>query len=178
MQPGSCIVRAVKFAADKHSAHRRKDAAATPYFNHLAEVAEILVSVAGVDDAEILAAAYLHDTIEDTDTSREELAAEFGPRVAELVEAVSDDKSLPKQRRKELQIEHAAHASAEAGLLKLADKIANLRSLLVNPPPTWGAERVAAYFAWAQRVVDALPAKDAALFAEFSRVQQAFAARR
>lgn len=165
------LVKAVDFAARKHRTQRRKDSSATPYFNHLAEVAAILSELADVSDPELLAAAYLHDTVEDTDTSPQELELQFGPRVAMLVAAVTDDKRLPKQERKELQVQHAAHASPDVALLKMADKIANLRSLTECPPPSWDDARVAEYFAWARRVVDALPNRHPALMQEFERLQ-------
>lgn len=171
------IVRAVAFAAEKHRIHRRKDEGESAYFVHLAEVASILSCEAGIDDPEVIAAAYLHDTVEDTETTREELEAEFGPRVAGLVMSVTDDKSLPKQRRKELQIQHAAHASADKALIKMADKIANLRSILATPPAGWGEERIAAYFEWAGKVVDALPEKHPALLLAFESVQREFRGR-
>ncbi len=151
----SIVLRAAAFAAHKHRDQRRKDAAASPYINHPITVARILVEEGGVSDPIVLAAALLHDTIEDTDTTFEELCSEFDDAVASIVLEVTDDKTLPKQRRKDLQVEHAPHLSREAKLVKLADKIANLRDL-VHAPPDWPAQRKREYFDWAATVVAGL----------------------
>jgi guanosine-3',5'-bis(diphosphate) 3'-pyrophosphohydrolase len=151
MQP--LLLQAAHFAAEKHRHQRRKDAAASPYINHPLAVAWILSSVGGVTHPGLLAAALLHDTVEDTDTSLAELEQTFGPTVSALVAEVTDDKSLPKQRRKALQIEHAARASDAAKQLKIADKIANLRDILADPPADWSLARKMEYLDWAAQVV-------------------------
>jgi guanosine-3',5'-bis(diphosphate) 3'-pyrophosphohydrolase len=153
----SLVLRAAAFAADKHSHQRRKDHARTPYINHPLAVARVLAEEGGVKDPEILAAAILHDTLEDTETTCRELAREFGARVAALISEVTDDKSLPKQRRKQLQIDHASMKSKGAALIKVADKIGNLRDLRDSPPKHWTAERRQRYRQWASDVVTALP---------------------
>ena len=107
-------------------------------------------------DPAVIMAALLHDTIEDTETTPEELAKRFGRKVAKIVGEVTDDKSLPKAERKRLQVEHAPHISREAKLVKLADKISNLRDMAASAPKTWPKSRVREYFDWAKRVVDAL----------------------
>lgn len=150
------FVRAVNFAAEKHRDQRRKDASATPYINHPVSVAAVLAHDAGVTDANVLAAAILHDTVEDTNTSLAELKEVFGSTVAGIVGEVTDNKSLPKAVRKQLQIESAARLSHAAKLVKLADKISNLRDIAVNPPVSWSIARCVAYFAWAHAVVTAL----------------------
>jgi guanosine-3',5'-bis(diphosphate) 3'-pyrophosphohydrolase len=147
------LLHAAHFAADMHRHQRRKDAAASPYINHPLMVAWMLSSVGGVTYPELLAAALLHDTVEDTDTSLAELEQTFGPTVSALVAEVTDDKSLPKQRRKALQIKHAAQASDAAKQLKIADKIANLRDILANPPADWPLTRKQEYLDWAEKVV-------------------------
>jgi len=148
------LIRAAAFAADKHRDQRRKDAAATPYINHPLGLAHILSAEGGVTDIATLSAALLHDTIEDTETSPEELEREFGAEIRRIVEEVTDDKSLPKADRKRLQVEHAAHISHKAQLVKLADKIANLRDVATSPPDRWTLERRQEYFDWAKQVVD------------------------
>ncbi|MBW8734911.1 MAG: bifunctional (p)ppGpp synthetase/guanosine-3',5'-bis(diphosphate) 3'-pyrophosphohydrolase, partial [Asticcacaulis sp.] len=120
------LIAAVHFAADKHRYQRRKDTDATPYINHPVALAHILVDEGGIEDTDVLCAALLHDTVEDTDTTPEEIAARFGPRIAAIVMEVTDDKSLPGAARKQAQIDHAPHISLEAKLVKLADKISNL----------------------------------------------------
>ena len=130
----SNFVRALAFASRKHSQQRRKDADASPYINHPIALVSILAVEAGINDCDTLCAALLHDTIEDTDTSVEELVEAFGGPVASLVQEVTDDKRLPKAERKLLQVEHAAHLSPKARPVKLADKIANLRDVADSPP--------------------------------------------
>jgi guanosine-3',5'-bis(diphosphate) 3'-pyrophosphohydrolase len=143
------LLRAVAFAAEKHKNQRRKDADATPYINHPIALANVLKQEGGIDDVAVLAAAILHDTIATAD----ELRALFGDEITGIVLEVTDDKSLPKAERKRLQIEHAAHASPKAKLVKLADKICNLRDIASNPPVDWSEERKREYFMWAGRVV-------------------------
>jgi guanosine-3',5'-bis(diphosphate) 3'-pyrophosphohydrolase len=161
------LVRALAFAAHKHRDQRRKDAEASPYINHPIALAEVLAGEGGVADVEVLAAALLHDTIEDTATTADELRAEFGARLAGIVAEVTDDKSLPKEERKRLQIEHASAISHGAKLVKLADKICNLRDVADRPPAQWGLERRQEYFEWAKRVIDGLRGAHPGLEAAF-----------
>lgn len=151
--PLGVFVKAVAFAADKHRKQRRKDADASPYINHPIALANVLANEGGVTDGAVLCAAILHDTIEDTETTPEELTALFGPQVTAIVLDVTDDKSLEKHVRKQRQIEHAPHISQEAKLVKLADKICNLRDILAAPPSDWSPERKQGYFDWAAQVV-------------------------
>jgi GTP diphosphokinase / guanosine-3',5'-bis(diphosphate) 3'-diphosphatase len=162
------ILRAAHFAAVKHAAQRRKGEAAEPYVNHLLEVAH-LVAESGADSATVTA-ALLHDSVEDTATTREELVAEFGEAVAAMVMEVTDDKSLPKAERKRLQVERAPHKSAAAQAIKIADKISNLRSILNSPPSDWSEERKREYFDFAKAVVDGLDQAPVTLKAEFTAV--------
>jgi guanosine-3',5'-bis(diphosphate) 3'-pyrophosphohydrolase len=150
------ILKAAAFAADKHRMQRRKDADASPYINHPLALAHILCSEGGVTDTAVLVAALLHDTVEDTETSPDELKREFGPEVAAIVAEVTDDKALPKEERKRLQVAKAATKSEGAKLVKLADKVSNLRDIAATPPADWPLERREAYFRWAKEVVDGL----------------------
>lgn len=168
------LLKAIAFAAEKHRNQRRKDAEASPYINHPIALAHLLATTGGVTDPIVLQAAILHDTIEDTETTHVELAAAFGTKAADIVMEVSDDKALPKQRRKELQVEHAHQKSREAALVKLADKICNLRDIASRPPADWPLERRREYFDFAKRVVDGLPPTPGPLRAAFD---EAFAAR-
>jgi len=161
------LLRALAFAAHKHRDQRRKDPAASPYINHPIALADVLVNEGGVDDVEVLCAALLHDTVEDTATTPQELADAFGPRIAGIVAEVTDDTKLPKAERKRLQIERAAGLSREAKLVKLADKICNLRDVAVRPPASWDLARRREYFDWAKRVVDGLRGTHPALEAAF-----------
>ncbi len=160
-------MRAIAFAARKHRDQRRKDPDATPYINHPIAVADMLANEAGVEDEAVLIAAVLHDTIEDTETTSDELCALFGDEVAGIVRELTDDKALPKAERKRLQVTHAAQVSPRARLVKLADKTCNLRDLLASPPTSWTVERVLEYFAWAKAVVDNVRGTHAILEALF-----------
>ncbi len=168
-QPIQRILAAAHFAAQRHAGQRRKGRAAEPYINHLIEVAELVAESNEVMDANLLMAAFLHDTVEDTGVTVEELQELFGSDVASLVMEVTDDKSLPKERRKQLQVENAPKKSLRAQTLKLADKISNLRAILDSPPPDWSAQRKHEYFDWAQRVISGLTAPNQKLKAEFDR---------
>ncbi|XP_075063920.1 guanosine-3',5'-bis(diphosphate) 3'-pyrophosphohydrolase MESH1 [Mixophyes fleayi] len=150
------IIETADFAAVKHRLQRRKDVEETPYINHPIGVARILSHEAGISDLAVLQAALLHDTVEDTNTTFLEIEVKFGQEVRRIVEEVTDDKTLPKMKRKQLQIEHAAHCSHKAKLVKLADKLYNLRDLDRSTPKGWSTQRVEEYFQWAFQVVNGL----------------------
>lgn len=164
------LLRAIEFAAIKHSVQRRKCAEYVPYINHPIGVARLIAEVGGVEDMDVLMAAVLHDTLEDTATTREELESAFGPVVRGLVEEVTDDKSLPKATRKRLQVSHASELSPGATLIKLADKIHNVRDLSHTPPADWSLDRIREYLNWAEEVVRACPKVNARLEARFAEV--------
>ena len=152
------VLEALRFAALKHRNQRRKDAEASPYINHPIEVARLLGVEAGIDDAIVLQAAVLHDTIEDTETSYDEVRSAFGKDVADVVLEVTDDKTIrDRGERKRLQLENAPKKSWRATLIKVADKTCNLRDIAGSPPATWSRERKLEYFDWAKAVVDRLP---------------------
>lgn len=150
------LLKAARFAAKKHSNQIRKGSDAEPYINHPLEVADLLADVGKVSDIDLLVAAILHDTIEDTETTKDEIAELFGKNVAEIVAEVTDDKSLPKAERKQLQIEHAPHISTAAKQLKLADKISNIADVMNNPPTDWSPDRRREYIEWGQNVAAGL----------------------
>jgi (p)ppGpp synthase/HD superfamily hydrolase len=149
----AAILKALNFAAAKHRDQRRKDVEASPYINHPIEVAELLSREGGVTDPVLLQAAILHDTVEDTNTTPEELDEVFGADVRGVVEEVTDDKSLPKAERKRLQIEHAPHLSDRARQVKIADKISNVRGITLTPPADWSLARRMEYLDWTEAVV-------------------------
>lgn len=165
IEPASDLARvldAIAFAAHAHRTQRRKDKDLTPYINHPVALVHILAVEAGIEDADVLCAAALHDYLEDCcgedgqptlEQGRDLLHQRFGLQVLAYVEAVSDDKSLPKAERKRMQVEHAAHAPRGARLIKLADKTANLRDLAEFPPVDWPAFRRREYFDWAASVI-------------------------
>jgi (p)ppGpp synthase/HD superfamily hydrolase len=161
------VARAADFAARAHVTQRRKGAAQEPYVNHLAEVALLLTQATGGRDAALIAAGWLHDTLEDTATEREELAALFGEDIAVLVAEVSDDKALPRAERKRLQIEQTPRKSPRARHIKMADKTSNLRALAWSPPREWDVERCDEYVSWAEGVVASCRGLNAFLEQEF-----------
>jgi len=161
------LLEAASFAAQRHTGHKRKGSAGEPYINHPIEVANLIANVGSVEDMDVLIAAILHDTVEDTGTKKEEIAQRFGERVSEIVAEVTDDKSLPKQERKRLQIEHAPHLSPEAKLVKLGDKISNIRDVTNNPPADWDVKRRREYIEWGEQVVAGLRGTNASLEVAF-----------
>jgi len=161
------LLKALHFAADKHRDQRRKGAEASPYVNHLIEVAELLAREGGVTDVITLQAAILHDTLEDTETTPAELDAHFGVEVRRIVEEVTDEKQFSQIERKRLQITHARHLSDRAKLVKLADKIANLHSLVHAPPVTWSLKQKREYVAWSERVGEGLRGRNERLERSF-----------
>jgi guanosine-3',5'-bis(diphosphate) 3'-pyrophosphohydrolase len=164
------LLRTLAFAARKHRHQRRKDARGLPYINHPIGLANVLYFEGGVSDIQVLCAAILHDTLEDTSATRAELGELFGEKIRDIVIEVTDDKRLPKRERKRLQIEHAAQLSLAAKLVKLADKICNLRDVLASPPVGWSRSRKREYFEWAKQVVDGLRGSNRALETVFDDV--------
>jgi guanosine-3',5'-bis(diphosphate) 3'-pyrophosphohydrolase len=150
------IFKVVTFAAEKHRNQRRKDPEASPYINHPIALANVLLHEAGVTDVVVLCSALLHDTLEDTQTTPEELARHFGTEIQGIVLEVTDNKKLKKVKRKELQMKHAPMLSSRAKLVKLADKICNLRDVASSPPSRWSLRRRIEYFDWAKTVVDGM----------------------
>ena len=167
------LFSALAFAADKHRNQRRKDPEASPYINHPIALARILAAEGSVTDTATLAAAVLHDTIEDTKTTADELRELFGDRVTNIVLEVTDDKSLLKAERKKRQIERAPFLTPQAKLVKLADKIANLRDVAVRSPADWSLDRRREYFDWAKQVIDGLRGVHPQLEAVFDTAYQA-----
>ena len=163
------FARALDFAAKKHAHQRRKGVLEEPYINHLADVTRLLAAATEGRDTVLALAGLLHDTIEDTETTFDELEAEFGREVADLVAEVSDDKSLPKAERKQLQIEKTLAKSDRAKMLKLADKTSNLHSIIHSPPVDWSIERKREYFEWARDVVAGCRGVNEYLEKEFDR---------
>ncbi len=163
------ILKAAEFAAHRHRDQKRKGRSQRPYIGHCIEVARLIADSGDIGDSDILAAALLHDTVEDTATSHEEIDQAFGHVVGGYVRAVTDDKTLTRSRQRELQIEHAPHMSDGAKLIKLADKISNIREIGVDPPMHWEVQRCEEYFTWGARVVDALGRINPALEALFAQ---------
>jgi guanosine-3',5'-bis(diphosphate) 3'-pyrophosphohydrolase len=167
------LVRAIAFASEKHSTQRRKDAAASPYINHPIALVDVLANEGNVTNIDTLCAAALHDTIEDTATTADELKSIFGEKITTIVLELTDDKSLPKHVRKEKQIEHAPHCSPEAKVVKIADKICNLRNILAAPPADWSVERKHEYFDWAAKVVNGVRGSNSELESVFDTLFKA-----
>lgn len=157
------LTQAISFAAKKHAHQKRKGADGQPYINHPLEVLNLLTNVGAVENFDVLIAAVLHDTIEDTDTTREEIIELFGTEVCRMVLELTDDKSLPKAERKRLQIEHAPHISTGAQQIKLCDKISNIGDVIKNPPDGWSLKRRIEYVEWGENVVAGLRGANARL---------------
>jgi len=174
IQPLQAVLSAVVFASKKHSNHRRMGIAAEPYINHLVEVGALVAGALSEPDTNLVIAALLHDTIEDAGVTIEELTQHFGPDVAGLVAEVTDDKSLPKQERKRLQTLNAPLKSERAQMIKIADKISNLRSLQCSPPVGWDSERKTEYVRWAKQVVGGLTRPNPILLTEFDAIVETF----
>jgi guanosine-3',5'-bis(diphosphate) 3'-pyrophosphohydrolase len=166
------ILKALRFAAEKHNDQRRRDTKASPYINHPIQVAETLWSVGEVRDEALLTAAVLHDTIEDTDATPDEIRQTFGDDVLQLVLEVTDDKSLPKEVRKQLQVENAGHKSPRAKLLKLADKLCNIYDIIHFPPKDWSLKRKQEYLLWSEKVVKGLRGSNQELEKRYEEVLQ------
>jgi (p)ppGpp synthase/HD superfamily hydrolase len=140
------LLEALDFAAQRHSAQRRKGPDAAPYVNHLIEVAALVANVAHIEDVEVLMAAVLHDVLEDTPTTSDEVSARFGERVCRFVLALSDDKSLPRRQRREIILEELPRMDALVKVVKLADLTSNIKLL----PPTWSEEHKREYLEWSE----------------------------
>jgi GTP diphosphokinase / guanosine-3',5'-bis(diphosphate) 3'-diphosphatase len=164
------LFKALAFAANKHKNQRRKDVESSPYINHPISLVTILCNEAQVTDVLTICGALLHDTVEDTETTADELAREFNADIRDIVMDVTDDKSLHKEQRKQAQIDHATQISDRAKLVKLADKISNMRDVIANPPANWSLQRRQAYFDWSLQVIDQLRGTHAGLEALFDEV--------
>ncbi len=164
------LTRAISFAAKKHTNQKRKGADEQPYINHPLEVLNLLTSVGKVEDFDVLIAAVLHDTIEDTKTTKEEITELFGAEVCKMVLELTDDKALPKAERKRLQVEHAPYISKGAQQIKLCDKISNIRDVLENPPAGWSDERRGEYVKWGEDVVAGLRGANIELERQFDKL--------
>jgi (p)ppGpp synthase/HD superfamily hydrolase len=167
------VTEAAELAARRHVSQQRKGRGNEPYINHLAEVANLLAAATDGADAELVAAGWLHDLIEDTETTREELAGKFGERVASLVTEVTDDMNLPKARRRQKQIEDAPHKSPGAKLIKIADKISNIRARIMAQPNKEQRDDLADYVAFSEKVVARCRGANAKLNAEFDEAVKA-----
>lgn len=163
LSPLLFVVRALAFAAEHHTDQRRKGQRAQPYLNHLVDVARLVGEATQGTDPALVAAALLHDVVEDQEVTIEEVIATFGDDVGALVAAVTDDKALPYGERKAGQVQRAPNLTNRAKLLKLCDKIANLRSLAEDPPADWETKRAEEYVAWCREVVKGLRGVDASL---------------
>jgi guanosine-3',5'-bis(diphosphate) 3'-pyrophosphohydrolase len=167
------LLKAVRFSAVKHRDQRRKDFPQSPYINHPIQVAEMLWEIGGVRDVATLVAAILHDTIEDTTASPDEIRALFGEEILNLVLELTDDGNLSKSERKRLQIEHAPHSSPAAKLIKLADKICNLGDILHSPASDWSLQRRQEYLLWTEQVVAGLRGTNPALEKQYDETLEA-----
>jgi GTP diphosphokinase / guanosine-3',5'-bis(diphosphate) 3'-diphosphatase len=163
------IFEALTYASKMHSKQRRKDNQDTPYINHPIDVARMLATTGGISDASTLAAAILHDTVEDTEATAEDIERLFGSKICKLVLECTDNKSLPKKERKRLQVVNAPHKSNSAKCIKMADKISNVRDISDCPPAFWTMGRMVEYLDWAEEVVAGLRNANAPLAELFDK---------
>jgi len=168
------LLKALHFSAKKHSNQRRKGQDAAPYINHPIQVAEILWQIGGIHDMIVIIAALLHDTLEDTDATPEEIKHLFGEAVLNLVLEVTDNKTLPKMERKRLQVQNTPHKSTRAKQIKLADKICNINDIIHSPPQSWSPQRQQEYIAWTQQVIAGSRGTNAALENYYDECVMAF----
>src|SRR5215468_11061063 len=147
------VSEAAELAARRHNGMARKGRGNESYINHLAEVANLLSAATEGADAELVAAGWLHDSIEDTETTREELAQKFSERVASLVVECTDDMNLPKAERRRLQVVNGPHKSPSAKLIKIADKISNIGARILPDPNVEERDDLVDYTDWAEQVV-------------------------
>jgi (p)ppGpp synthase/HD superfamily hydrolase len=166
------VMQAADAAARWHVDQRRKGAAQEPYLNHLLEVANLVTQATGGTEPKVVIAALLHDCIEDQKVTAEMIASEFGQEVADIVLEVTDNKSLPKQERKQWQVETAHKKSREAKLVKLADKTSNLRAIATSPAPDWTIERRLEYIEWSKSVVAGLRGSSSWLEYQFDQAAE------
>jgi guanosine-3',5'-bis(diphosphate) 3'-pyrophosphohydrolase len=150
------LFEALKFAAEKHRNQRRKDRDASPYINHPIDICNTLCGCCRDLEPEVIVAAVLHDTIEDTNTTADEIRTLFGDKIVKLVLEVTDDKTLPKEVRKDLQVKTARHKSKGAKHIRIADKISNVTDIINSPPAGWSRERKLEYLDWTEKVIDEL----------------------
>ncbi|MFL5561514.1 MAG: HD domain-containing protein [Gemmatimonadaceae bacterium] len=170
MSDTTTLLRAAHFAAARHRKQKRKGSAGEPYINHPIAVAELIASVGRVSDVLTLAAAILHDTVEDTDATLDDIEREFGADIRGIVAELTDDKSLPSDERKRLQVANAPNASRRAKIVKLADKSVNVADIVRDPPPHWPVTRRRQYVEWAKEVVAGCRGANTALEKHFDGV--------
>lgn len=168
MELTAAVLQALHFASTRHHDQRWKGTA-LPYHHHLIGVLDLLSRVGGISDATTLVAAALHDVVEDTKTTREELATHFGQAVASIVEELTDAPDLSESARRSAQVAKAGSMSPAAQVIKLADKLANIRDVL-HYSPQWTAEERRAYIGWGAAVVDALRGINPPLEAAFDQL--------
>ena len=161
------VMQAAHFAAERHTGARRKGQRAAPYVNHVIEVAELVAAATGGTDPVLVAAALLHDVVEDGYGTFEEIEALFGAEVAAVCREVTDDNTLPAAERRRLQAEGVAACSPRARTLRLADKVSNLRSLVSDPPANWSPQRRAEYRRFTEAVAAGCRGANARLEAQF-----------
>lgn len=163
------LIDAILYAASSHAGQLRKDCV-TPYINHPIEVMHLLVYTGGIEDHEILMAAVLHDVIEDTSVTAEDIAERFGKNVASVVLELTDDVTLPKEERKRLQLQNAGKLSHAARLIRISDKICNVYDMLYAPPGNWDLKRRKEYIEWANAVVKKIPGTNDGLESHFEEL--------
>ncbi|KAI6203563.1 hypothetical protein M3Y94_00571700 [Aphelenchoides besseyi] len=172
------VLKAADFAARRHRQQKRKDLKQTPYINHPVGVAHILTDIGDVKDTVTLVAALLHDTVEDTKTTIEEIEWEFGTEVRSIVAELTEDKTLPREQRKKIAVDKADQLSSKARVIQLADKLYNLRDLERAIPIGWSKGHVREYVDWSRELVQKIRNTNEAIEAELDDTINRFLAKR
>ncbi|EFO18322.1 hypothetical protein LOAG_10172 [Loa loa] len=146
----SLIIEAVDLAARRHRQQRRKDAAQTPYVNHPIGVAYILTSEGQITDTTTIIAAILHDIVEHTKTTDEEIRKMFGDEIADIVKECTMVRSMKREARMKSELEKASKLSHKAKLVQLADKLNNIRDIERGTPLGWTKQHVTEYIIFAK----------------------------
>jgi len=166
------LLEAIKYASEKHAGQLRKGSARIPYINHPIAVTQLLYET-GVSETDVLIAGALHDVIEDTNTPPDEIKEFFGSDILNLILELTDDMSLPHDERKQRQIETAPGISIPAKMIRIADKICNLRDIMYYPID-WDTEKKKLYMEWAEQVVAGCRGLNLALDTVFDETLEKF----
>ncbi len=151
------VFDALIFGAEKHKAQVRSNLKKTPYIIHPIEVADFVMRIGKVYDKNVLSAALLHDVMDETGTTYEEIENRYGKIVSQYVQEMTVKKELTLKEQKKYQIIQAFHQTPSVAVIKLSDKLSNLKTLAQTPPASWSRDRIDQYFQWAQSVIENLP---------------------
>jgi len=151
------VLGAAIFATEKHKSQVRSNEKKTPYIIHPIEVADLVMKIGHVYDKDVLITALLHDVMDDTQTTYEQITSLYGTKVSSYLEEMTSKQGLSLKEQKKQQIMQAFRQNPSVAIIKLSDKLSNLKTLATSPPPSWSRDRIDQYFQWAQTVIENLP---------------------